>query len=408
VSSDDREPPMLAKDLTTPEPIPEAGIARAVELMRSGRLFRYGEERAGELEVAALEREFAAFVGARYAVAMNSCGSTLFVALRCLGVRPGDRVLANAFTLAPVPGAIAHAGAEPVLVDITRDFTIDLEDLERKAAASGARVLLLSHMRGHIADMSAVLGVCARHGIAVVEDCAHTMGATWDGQPTGRFGVAGCFSLQTFKHVNAGEGGLLTTDDDDVAAKAILHSGSYMFYTQNGAAPSPEAFERHELATPNFSLRLSALAAAVARPQLTLLPERARRWNELYRGLEREIGALPHVELPSRHPKEGFVGSSIQFSVVDLPLHGTRAFVEGCADRGVNVKWYGRGEPLGFTSRLDHWRFVRPAQDLPRTRELLDGLCDLRIPLALTVEDCATIGAVLASSMDEASKEWRT
>lgn len=393
------------KDLSAPEPIPEAGIARAVELMRSGRLFRYGEERAGELEVAALEREFASLVGARHAVAVSSCGSALFLALRCAGVGPGDRVLANLFTLAPVPGAIAHAGAEPVLVECTPELTVDLDDLDRKAARGGAGVLLLSHMRGHVADMDAVTAICRERGLSLIEDCAHTMGAHWDGHPTGRFGLAGCFSLQTFKHVNAGEGGLLVTDDDDVAARAILHSGSYMFHAQHGAGPPPAAIDRHKLATPNFSLRLSALAAAVARPQLPLLGERVRRWNERYAALARGIGRLPHVRLPIRHPKEGFVGSSLQFSLVDLSLEAMRAFVGGCGRRGVHVKWYGARDPEGFTSRHEHWQFIRSEQDVPRSRPLLDGLCDLRVPLSLSLEDCGTIAAVLSEAMAAAAAD---
>jgi dTDP-4-amino-4,6-dideoxygalactose transaminase len=107
----------------------------------------------------------------------------MFVALRCAGVQPGDKVLSNCFTLAPVPGAIAHAGAQPVLVDVTDDLTIDLDDLAHKAPASGARVLLLSHMRGHICDMIALLALCRAHGCTLIEDCAHTMGAGWDGRP---------------------------------------------------------------------------------------------------------------------------------------------------------------------------------------------------------------------------------
>ncbi len=94
----------LTRDLTEPEPIPEAGIARAVELMRSGRLFRYGEMGADQLDVSLLEQEFAAFVGRKYCVAVNSGGGALFLALKVLGVAPGDPVLVNGFTLAPVPG----------------------------------------------------------------------------------------------------------------------------------------------------------------------------------------------------------------------------------------------------------------------------------------------------------------
>jgi dTDP-4-amino-4,6-dideoxygalactose transaminase len=241
----------LMRDLTEPEPIPEAGIMRAVELMRSGRLFRYGEMGADQLDVSALEQEFAAFVGRRYCIAVNSGGSALFLALKVAGVRTGDAVLVNGFTLAPVPGAILHAGAKPVIVEVQRDYVIDTHDLKSKALASGAKVMILSHMRGHIADMDAVMAVANALGVLVIEDCAHALGATWKGKAIGTFGVASAFSAQTYKHLNSGEGGFLVTDSDAMAAKAILHSGSYMLHEQHLSAPGKEWLEEASEETPN-------------------------------------------------------------------------------------------------------------------------------------------------------------
>ena len=105
------------------------------------------------------------------------------MALKAAGIKPGDAVLSNCFTLAPVPGAIAHAQASPVLVDVADDYTIDLDDLDRKAVASGAKTLLLSHMRGHIYDMDRLTEICLRHGVQVIEDCAHTMGPPGAARP---------------------------------------------------------------------------------------------------------------------------------------------------------------------------------------------------------------------------------
>ena len=256
----------FGNDLSQPEPIPDTGIARAVEMMHSGRLHRYGETGGNVPEPSLLEQEYAAWVGSKYCVAMSSCGATMFVALKALGVGPGDKVLTSTFTLAPVPGAIAHAGADPVLVETTAGYTTDLQDLERKAATSGARVFLISHMRGHIADLQAVRAICDAHDIALIEDCAHTMGARWAGRHSGTWGKVGCYSTQTYKHINSGEGGLLVTDDEDVCARAILHSGSYMLYGQHLVKPAPEVFERWRYETPNFSLRMSNHAAAMLRP----------------------------------------------------------------------------------------------------------------------------------------------
>ena len=389
------------KDLSLPEPIPEAGIERAVELMRSGRLHRYGESGGGIAEPSLLERDYAAYVGARYCVAMSSCGATMFVALKSLGVGHGDTVLTSAFTLAPVPGAILHAGARPVLVDTTANLTTDLADLERKAASSGAKVFLVSHMRGHITDLAAVRVICDTHGIALVEDCAHTMGARWTGRHTGTWGVAGCFSTQTYKHINSGEGGLLVTDDDDVCARAILHSGSYMFYEQHLLRPPAAVFERWKGTTPNFSLRMSNQAAAVLRPQLAELPRRAARWNALYRRLEQVLGGVPHLAVPERDARAEFVASSIQFTL-DLPAERIERFLAVCDARGLHVKWFGRAEPVGFTSNHSHWRYLEEPQQLTASLPLMAKLCDMRIPLSLTDDDCALIGEIARAAMGAA------
>ncbi|MDH5540221.1 MAG: aminotransferase class I/II-fold pyridoxal phosphate-dependent enzyme [Rhizobacter sp.] len=384
----------FGKDLSDSEPIPEQAIEQAVALMRSGRLHRYGEQGSGDPEPSLLEQEYAAYVGSRYCVAVSSCGAAMFLALKALGVKPGDKVLTSSFTLAPVPGAIAHAGAQPLLVETTADYTTDLQDLEHKAAQGDARVFLLSHMRGHIADLRAVCEICDRHGIALVEDCAHTMGARWDGRHTGTWGRIGCYSSQTYKHINSGEGGLLVTDDDDVAAQAILMSGCYMMYDQHILRPPPEVFERWRYVTPNFSMRMSNLAAALLRPQLALLPERSERWNRIYADLARELAMAPGVSLPSRDPREDFVPSSIQFSL-DLPPAQIERFLAECDLRGLYIKWFGLPKPVAFTSNYEHWHYLAEQAPMPQSRQVLSHMLDLRTPLSLTAQDCALIGQIV-------------
>ncbi|NIL99813.1 MAG: aminotransferase class I/II-fold pyridoxal phosphate-dependent enzyme [Gammaproteobacteria bacterium] len=391
------------KDLSAPDPIPQEGIDAAVELMHDGRLFRYAEDRHGVPVTALLEEEFAAAIGRRYAVGVNSGGCALFLGLKSAGVMPGDKVLLNAFTLAPVPGAIAHAGAQAVLVDITDSYTIDIEDLDRKARESGARFLMLSYMRGHVPDMDAVMAVCRRHGLVVVEDCAHTMGAHWDGRLVGTFGDVACFSTQTFKHLNSGEGGLLATDDEDAAARAVLMSGSYMLYAQHRARPEMDVFERHRYTTPNFSMRMSGLVASILRPQLALLDERVARWREAHGRLVELLRGVEHISIPERSPKEGYVPSSLQFHLTGLDAQAIDTFLRASDEHGVHVKWFGREEPVGFTSRHDHWRYLEGPTDVPRADRVLQGLCDMRLPLWLDEEDCQCIAAVLREAMAEAT-----
>ncbi len=387
----------FGKDLSTPEPIAEEAIERAVALMRSGRLHRYGEQGSGYPEPSLLEQDYAAYVGSKYCVAVSSCGAAMFIALKALGVKPGDKVLTSTFTLAPVPGAIAHAGAEAVLIETSADYRTDLADLEHKAATSGAKVFLLSHMRGHIADLQAVREICDKHGIAIVEDCAHTMGAKWDGKHTGTWGKVGCYSAQTYKHINSGEGGLLVTDDDDVAAQAILMSGCYMMYDQHMLKPAAEVFERWKYVTPNFSMRMSNLAAALLRPQIGQLADRGRRWNRIYAMLEHELSKAAPVWIPPREAKEEFIASSIQFTLNLTPPQIER-FLKECSVRGLYIKWFGAPTPLAFTSNCDHWHYLKAKPDVPKSMGVLSQLLDLRTPLSLTQDDCVLIGQIVAAA----------
>jgi len=388
------ERPVFAGNFTQQEPIPDAGLAAAMAVLRHGRLHRYNLADGEAGEVALLEREFAAFTGAAYALAVASGGYAMGCALRALGVKPGDRVLCNGFTLAPVPGAIASVGAVPVFVETTPALTIDLDDLAGKIPNVGARILLLSHMRGHMCDMDRLMAMCDAAGVAVIEDCAHTMGGTWDGVPSGRHGAIGCYSTQTYKHINSGEGGLLVSDDPDAMARAVVLSGSYMLFGRHEAVPPPERFEEVKYVTPNVSGRMDNLRAAILRPQLRDLPRRVARWNALYRAVEDGLRDTPGLRVIARHPKEGIVGSSIQFLLPGLSAAAIRSVLDGAAARGIELKWFGAAEPVAFTSRHDSWRYA-PAQPLPGTDSILAGLMDMRLPLTFTVADCALIARIV-------------
>ncbi len=384
---------------TQQEPIGECSIGRAIEVLRSGRLHRYNLSQGEESEASLLEREFAALLGVKYCLACASGGYAIHLALRSAKVRAGEPVLTNAFTLSPVPGAIHNAGARPVLVEVTRDLTIDLEDLERKIVSSRSRLLLLSHMRGHIADMDALVSLLDEKGVGLIEDCAHTMGGSWNGRPSGTFGLAACFSTQTYKHINSGEGGLLTTDDAHLMARAIVHSGSYMLYERHGAAPPAAVFEEVRLETPNYSGRMDNLRAAILRPQLAMLEQSCRRWNERYARIEQALRGIEDLYLPRRRAKEGFVGSSIQFLIERRSDEDIRRFLAACLERGVELKWFGDLNPSGYTSRHQSWRYIEE-QFLPKTDAVLLGLCDRRIPLTFSIEDCALIGALIKEAFE--------
>ena len=387
--------PVFSKPFTQQEAIPEDGIEHAIEILRSGRLHRYNTLEGENSETAFLEREFADYMGQRYCLACTSGGYSLHIALRAAGLEPGEEVLSNAFTLAPVPGAIDNAGGKPVLVEIDQNYCVDLAHLETMMQQSKARFFMISHMRGHIADMAAVAELCTKYGVTLIEDCAHTMGASWNGKKTGSFGKIACFSTQTYKHLNSGEGGLLTTDDDNIIARAIIYSGSYMMYERHGTLPDADVFADIRLDTPNYSGRMDNLRAAIIRAQLPGLDQNCVRWNERYQKLEHRLKQNSRIQLPHRPAQESYVGSSLQFRVAEFNQDHVSEFVNGCARRGVELKWFGNVEPRGFTSRYDSWRYLENTQQLPQTLEILATTFDLRIPLTFSVEDMEVIGSII-------------
>ncbi len=386
---------VFRKPFTQQEPIPEPGIERAIEVMRSGRLHRYNVLAGETAETALLETEFAAYMGQPFCLACSSGGYALHIALRAAGIQAGDAVLTNAFTLAPVPGAINNAGGVPVLVEIDENYNTDLNHLEAMMIESKARFFMISHMRGHIADMDAVVKLCGKYEVTLIEDCAHTMGAFWRGRKSGTFGRIACFSTQTYKHMNSGEGGFLTTSDADIMARAVMHSGSYMLFERHDAAPEPSVFADIKLDTPNYSGRMDNLRAAILRAQLPLLDENCRRWNNRYQALEKCLSENSSIQLAARPDEETYVGSSFQFRVEELDGDQIEGFIHCCADRGVELKWFGGREPHGFTSRYDSWRYLDNKQYLPNTLNILSTTFDLRIPLTFEIEDMLVIGEVI-------------
>ena len=246
-------------------------------------------------------------------------------------------------------------------------------------------------------------GILDRAGAVLIEDCAHTMGAIWNGAKSGNFGAVACFSTQTYKHLNSGEGGLLTTNDPEIMAKAAILSGSYMMYAKHSARPDLAAFDEIRFQMPNCSCRMDNLRAAILRPQLAGLDTNIARWNRRYQILEQALSDVAGLRVPLRPHEEHFVGSSFQFLVPDWDAVRCRAFVDACGTRGVEVKWFGDANPVGFTSRYDSWSYA-PKQSLPQTLSILSRLMDIRVPLSFSQDDCRKIAELIATEFRAAQQ----
>jgi dTDP-4-amino-4,6-dideoxygalactose transaminase len=204
--------------------------------------------------------------------------------------------------------------------------------------------------------------------------------------------------MQTYKHVNSGEGGFLITDDEMIAARAVMLSGSYMLYERHLAAPGPEVFEQVKYTTPNVSGRMDNLRAAILRPQLRALDTQVDKWNARYAAVEAGLRDTPGLRLTQRPAEERFVGSSIQFLLLDWAADRVQEVLRRCAARGVELKWFGGAEPVGFTSRYDSWRYA-PSQPMPASDRILRGIVDMRLPLTFSLEDCALIARIIRAEV---------
>ena len=384
----------FTRPFTQQEPINQEAIDAATKVLKSGRLHRYNTIENELSEAALLEEEYATYQQSKYCLACASGGYAMSVALKAAGLKLGESVLTNTFTLAPVPGAISNAGGSPIFVEITKDLVLDLEDLSKKAEESGARFLLISHMRGHLVDMDQLMKIVNENNLILIEDCAHTMGAQWKDQRSGNFGLAGCFSTQTYKHLNSGEGGLLTSNDEEFMARAIIYSGSYMLYERHGAAPSSKVFEDIRLETPNYSGRMDNLRASILRPQLKNLEKNINRWNQRYQVVEAALKEIKGIEVPLRYEEERYVGSSIQFRIPSITATEAELFIKKNKELGVELKWFGNDDPSGFTSNHKSWKYVG-RQQLNNSDEILSSLFDLRLPLTFSIDDCIHLSKII-------------
>ncbi|MBF9044635.1 aminotransferase class I/II-fold pyridoxal phosphate-dependent enzyme [Rhodobacterales bacterium HKCCE4037] len=386
------------------EPIPAAARAEIDRLLLSGDLFRYTAP--ADAPVALLEREFADLMGTKYALAVSSCSAALFLSLEALGLPKGAKVLIPAFTFAAVPSSIVHAGMQPVLCEVGENYRIDIDDFLVKLP--GVDAVMISHMRGHTSDMDAIMKACDAVGVPVIEDAAHSLGTIWNGRKIGTIGKVGCFSFQSYKLVNAGEGGILITDDADVVARAVIMSGAYEHNWKKHKGPNgqndpelAEAFARWQNKLPLYNLRMQNLSAAVIRPQLPEVARRVRDGRSNHDYVAELLNGSAWLNVPDALDPEDRAPDSIQFNLVGFETDAqARAFADAAAARGVKVQVFGLSEDNARA--FWNWQFI-PGRlpDLPRTRAMLMRACDVRLPARLQKQDLDFIASALIDAAEE-------
>ena len=268
----------------------QAEIDSVVDCLRSGWLT------SGQ-KVKAFEQDFARYIGCSHALAVNSCTAALHLGLEAVGVQPGDEVITSPMTFAATAAVIEHLGARPVLVDCEAE-TLNL-DATRLAAAitPRTRAIVPVHFAGQPCDMEAILAVARAHDLAVVEDAAHALPARVKGRLVGTLGDLTCFSFYATKTITTGEGGMVTTDREDYAARMrIMHlhgmsRDAWKRYAQNGSWS-------YDILAAGFKYNLTDIAASIGIAQLARADAFHARRLEIARAYTAGLSGVRGVRTP--------------------------------------------------------------------------------------------------------------
>jgi perosamine synthetase len=299
--------------------VPAEATALLAEVLGSGLLTQGRQVRR-------FEEQFAELTGVRHAVAVNSGTTALVATLQVLDLEPGDEVITSPFTFVATLNAIIEAGATAVFADIdAADFNVDSSAVAA-AITPRTKVLMPVHLYGQCADMAAITELARRQDLRVVEDAAQAHAATFGDRRAGSFGL-GCFSFYGTKNVTTGEGGMITTDDDDRADRLRVLRNQGMR-------------ERYVYETAGHNYRLTELQAALAIPQLARLAETTarRRLNAEY--LSAGLGDVPGLHVPRQLPGRGHVWHQYTVLVTDDAPVDRDEFVRLLGERGVGSGVY--------------------------------------------------------------------
>ena len=244
-----------------------------------------------------LEEEFARYIGTKYAVAVNSCTAALHLSLVALGIKPGDEVIVPSYTFAATANVIVHCGAKPVFAEIhEEDFGLDPEDVKKKMSEK-TRAIIPVHYGGQACDIGAIQEIAEKNNVHVIEDCAHSIGATYKGKKTGTFGKTAAFSFYATKNMTTAEGGMITTNDAELADKLEvlrLHGMSREAWKRYGEGGSWQ----YEIVEAGYKYNLSDLQAAMGLLQLKKVDISNEKRGEIAEFFSKELKDSEALILP--------------------------------------------------------------------------------------------------------------
>ncbi|WP_027192316.1 DegT/DnrJ/EryC1/StrS family aminotransferase [Fundidesulfovibrio putealis] len=274
----------------------EADIANVVKVLNSIFLS------TGPV-TAEFEGKFAAYTGLANVVALNSCTAAMHMTLTALGVGPGDEVITSAMTFLASATSAQHAGATPVLVDVDPATGCIDPGAVGAAITPRTKAIIPVHLYGTMCDMTALRAIADKHGLFIVEDCAHCIEGERDGVRPGHLSDAACYSFYATKNLACGEGGAVATRNEDLAKAIKMVSLHGM--TRNAASRYHGAYQHWDMLRLGWKCNLDDIHSALLVSQLDRLDASWTRRHELYQHYERGFGATPHIQRPAVVGKSG-------------------------------------------------------------------------------------------------------
>ena len=268
----------------------EADVAAVVEVLRSDWI-------TTGPKIAEFEEVLAGFVGARHAVSFSSGTAALHAAVFAAGLEPGDEAITTPLTFCATANAVLYQGATPIFADVREDtLTIDPDEVERLVTPRTKAILPVDYA-GHPADLDPVRAIADRHGLVVIEDAAHALGATYHGRAVGSISHMSMFSFHPVKHLTTGEGGMVTTDDGDLAKRLRLFRSHGIDGDRRGGHAEGTWF--YEMIALGYNYRLTDVACALGLAQLPRLSANLARLRAIAARYDMVLADTPGLRLPA-------------------------------------------------------------------------------------------------------------
>ena len=264
--------------------------------------------------------------------------------------------------------------------------------MDFKEKIKNADAVLISHMRGHTSDMDIILSECKQADIPLIEDAAHSLGTTWNGKKIGTIGDIGCFSFQSYKLLNSGEGGIFITDNPELFAKAVIMSGAYEHNWIKHQGDQVN-FKKWQNKLPLYNLRINNLSAALINAQLPELNSRVEKGRRNHDFTAERLNKSPWISVPAKLRPEERAPDSIQFNLINLDTDEIDLFEKITSQSGLNVQIFGRTKDNARA--FWNWQFLPETFELPKTRKMLMSACDVRLPSRLSLDECKAISDVI-------------